>query len=94
MPAKFRNVHVQTDAREASAQAAAERSCGASLSPHGVTENVARLFLDAVAETLCPTLQASLDAFVEISDDELSHSTLAHVTALVVVVENEVIAAK
>jgi len=70
---EFRYVFVQADAREPLPQAAAERKGGAFLSPHGITENIAHFFLHAVAATICLTLESSLDAFFEISDDELSH---------------------
>ena len=73
---KFRYVLVQADAREPLPQAAAERKGGAFLGPHSITENIAHFFLHAVAATICPTLESSLDAFFEISDDELSHGDL------------------
>jgi hypothetical protein len=73
---EFLDVLVQTDALEALPQAAAERSGGAFLSPHGIAENVAHLFLHAVAVAICLTPESSLDVFFEVSDDELSHEIL------------------
>ena len=73
---EFRYVLVQADALEPLPQAAAQWNGGAFLSPHGITENVPNFLLHAVAATICPTLESSLDAFFEISDDELSHGNL------------------
>jgi hypothetical protein len=70
---EFLDVLVQADALEALPQAAAERSGGAFLSPHGVAEDVAHLFLHAVAVAICLTPESSLDVFFEVSDEELSH---------------------
>src|SRR5260370_14561686 len=73
MPVEFLDVLVQADALEALPQAAAERSGGAFLSPHGVAEDVAHLFLHAVAVAISLTPESSLDVFFEVSDEELSH---------------------
>jgi len=58
---------------EAIPQPAAERNGGASLGSHRIAENVAHFFFHTVAVTIRPTLESSLDAFFEISNDELSH---------------------
>jgi hypothetical protein len=71
---RFLEVLVQADALEALPQAAAERSGGEFLSAHGVAEDVAHLFLHAVAVAICLTPESSLDAFFEVSDDELRHA--------------------